>query len=193
MKTWFKILTGKATSTSAEITGQIEKLRAEQAEVKEKLLQSMDALDKARIEIYGGQGKQADVDVLQSDVAAFQIQVDTLERALSGLETKRREAVDRERRNKVDGIDKRIEELRHLMQEARREYVMHAVLIAEYKKLLMGPALSVGMPSREAIELTGSERAEYADEAERIRQTYGSTSIIAEIMSLREQRAALVR
>ena len=189
MKKWFKILTGKTTTTPEEIAGEIENLRTEQAGVKTMLLDAKEALAQARVELYGGSGDQAGVDALEGDVKGLQIQLDTLARAIADLDAKHGEAVEKEKQAQVDALDKKIADLKKWAAEIRPEYIRARVLCDAYERLLTAPLMGVGMARRDELLITGRERAEYQAEVDAI--TRGHGSIMAEIMDLQRQREQL--
>jgi chromosome segregation ATPase len=191
MKAWFKILSGKTTSTPAEIAGEIDNLKVEQNEVKAKLSETQEALSKARMELYGGSGNQSNVDGLESDVKALQIQADTLSRAIADLGTKHGEAVELEKQAQVKAIDKKITDLRQWMADIRPEYVKAKMTFEAYEKLFTAPLMGVGMQSREALAITGKERAAYAADVEAI--TKGHGSIMGEVLELQRQKENILK
>jgi predicted nucleic acid-binding Zn-ribbon protein len=191
MKKWFKILTGKTESTPAEITGEIENLRTEQAGVKARLTETQEALETARMELYGGSGKQTTVDGLEGDVKALQIQVDVLGRAIADMDEKHKEAVEREKQAQVKALDKKIADLRQWMADIRPEYIRAKLTLEAYEMLLTAPDLGVGMASTQDLLVTGKERAAYQADVDAITQGHGS--IMSAIMQLQKEKEQLIK
>jgi hypothetical protein len=190
MKAWFKILSGKTTSTPAEIAGEIDNLKVEQNEVKAKLSETQEALSKARMELYGGSGKQTNVDGLEADVKTLQAQVDTLSRALADLDAKHVEAIAAEKQTLVDAIDAKISDLKNWAQEIRPDYVRAKVMVEAFERLFTAPTMNVGFASTEELWVTGRERAEFQAEVDAITQGHGS--IVGEIMDLKKQKKEIM-
>lgn len=191
MKAWFKILSGKTKSTPAEIAGEIDNLKTEQAGVKATLSETQEALSQARMEQFGASCKQATVDGLEADVKALQTQVDTLDRALADLDTKHAEAIAAERQTQVAEIDRKITDLRQWMADIRPEYIKAKMTCEAYEKLFTAPTPPIGVASRESLLITGKERAAYAAEVEAI--TKGHGSIMGEITELQRQRENIIK
>ncbi|MCF8077158.1 MAG: hypothetical protein K9K63_06115 [Desulfotignum sp.] len=191
MKAWFKILSGKTTSTPAEIAGEIDNLKTEQADVSERLAAAKETLETARLSFYGGQGSQDDVDTKEQGVKALQIEADTLSRALADLDKKHSEAVAAERQAMVAEIDRKIADLRQFLADLRPQYVRAKVMVETFERLFTGPTTMVGAPSTELLLISRNERAEFQAEIDKIVQGHGPISI--EIQELQQQKEQLLK
>ncbi len=191
MKAWYRILTGKTTSTPAEIAGEIDNLKAERAGVKAKLTDTQESHSSACMKLYGGSGDQAGVDALAGDVKALQIQMETLDKAIMDLKGKHAEAIEREKQAMIAEIDKKIAELRQWMRDIRPDYVRAKMTVEAYERLLMAPLQGVGMASNEALLITSKEREAYPIDVEAI--TQGHRSIMFEIRTLQEKREQIMK
>lgn len=191
MKKWLKIWAGTSKSTPEEITKELDDLKTEQSGVKTKLTDAKESLAQARVELFGGSGDQAGVDALEGDVKNLQIQVDTLNRAISDLEVKHGEAIERERQDQVKAIDKKIDDLRQWVAEIRPEYVRAKVVVEAYERLFTTPSYLNGYAaSREALLVTGKERAQHQAEFDAITQGHGS--LMTEIKQLQKQKQTIL-
>ncbi len=191
MKRWFSILSGKTTSTPAEIAGEIEKLQVEQSDVSARLAAAKETLETARLAVYRGQGNQSDVDTQERGVKALEAQAGTLSRAVLDLDKKHAEAVAQERQKQIDDLNKQIADLKQWGREIRPEYIRARLVCDAFERLFTAPTMGVGIARKDELLITGRERAEYQAEADAITQGHGS--IMAEILELRRQRDALAK
>jgi chromosome segregation ATPase len=191
MKDALKIIKGKKQGSPAKISGYTKQLTEDRDEAKAQLEPARENLTQARMDVLGGDRNEAEIEELAAAVRGLEGKIETLDLMISKLDEKYQEAVEREKQVQVNAIDKRIAELRQFITDIRPEYVRAKLTLEAYEKMLVSPLLGVGAASKEALLITGKERAACPIDVESI--TRGHGSIMAEIIDLKKQREQIMK